>query len=318
MATNHRTLAPRLDLPTLQKEVERLKNARMSPETEKGYAYNWLQFQAFCVRARRKPMPASSATLSLFIADQLSHKKVATVCRLAAGVAFQHRRQGFPSPFDDAVHDILRGAKRLRAEQPRKMPPLTVEQLRKVSAHLEGKGSLGARNRAIVVVGFASALRRANLAALSLEDITFCAEGMTVMVRREKQDKQSAGRLLGAPFGLNVLTCPVRSLEAWLRIRGDQAGPLFTRLDSGRSSDVEPLSKNAIGRIVTAAIAGSGLDGRYGPHSLRAGMITEAGLAGVSALVIAEQSGHQSLNSLKGYFRPANLFRANASGMIGL
>jgi integrase len=175
-----------------------------------------------------------------------------------------------------------------------------------------------ARDTAIVVLGFATALRRANLAALQVDDVTFCDQGMTVLVRREKQDKQSAGRRIGVPFGQNEATCAVLSLKAWLALRGTKPGPLFTQLNY-RKITLAPLSLNAIGNIVKSAIALAGLDStNYGPHSLRSGFITEAGLADVGALAIAQQSGHKSLDSLKRYFRPADLFRHNAASKVGL
>jgi integrase len=234
----------------------------------------------------RQPLPASPETLS--IADQLAGKKVVTVCRYAAGVAFVHRREGFPSPVDESVHKTLRGARRMRAEQPRQMRPLTVSQLRKIAGRLKGS-PLAIRNRAIVVMGFATALRRASLAALRFEDLTFCEEGFCVLVKREKQNREgAAGRIVAVPSGKNRITCPVRALEAWLKVRGRSPGPLFTRLDNASQRFSDSLSCNAIAEIVKSAIAAAGIDARqYGPHSLRSGFICEAGILGLSTLAIA-------------------------------
>ena len=309
------------DIARLQIEVDKLQHARMAVATERGYAHDWRTFRAWCERAGRQALPASPETLSLFVADQLASKKVVTVCRYAAGVGFIHRREGFPSPLDGSVHQTLRGARRMRAEQPRQMQPLTVAQLRSVCAWLEGQDTAVAiRGRAILLVGFASAIRRANLAALRVEDVTFCGEGMLLLIRREKQNREGgAGRVVAVPFGRSQATCPVRALEAWMAKRGSGSGPLFTRQDNASGTDIDPLSCNAIGKIVKSAIAGAGIDARqYGPHSLRSGFITEAGIAGASTLVIAAHVGHKSLESTARYFRPASLFRANCAGLVGL
>jgi integrase len=270
--------------------------------------------------ANRQALPASPETLSLFLADQLATKKVVTVARYVAGIAFRHRREGFPSPVDGSVHLTLRGARRLHAEQPRQMRPISVAQLRKVAAYLEGVGTpIAIRNRAMLVLAFATALRLANLAALCFEDLTFCDEGVLVLVKREKQNREGvAGRKVAVPFGKNLLTCPVRTLDAWLKIRGRSPGPLFTRRNNSKTG-IEPLSNRAIGRIVKGAMEGAGIDARQrGPHSLRAGFISEAGIAGASTLQIAAHVGHKSVNSTARYFRPGSLFRGNCAGLIGL
>ena len=309
------------DIQRLQIEVDKLQHAQMAVATERGYAHDWRTFHAWCERAGRQALPASPETLSLFIADQLAGKKVVTVCRYAAGVAFIHSREGYASPFDNSVHKTLRGARRMRAEQPRQMRPLMAVQLGQICGHLiENRSPVCVRNRALILLGFATAIRRANLAALRIEDLTFCEEGLLVLVRREKQNREGgAGRLVAVPFGRNRITCPVRALEDWLKIRGRSPGPLFTRLDNASGTDLHPLSCNAIGKIVKGAIAGAGIDARqYGPHSLRSGFITEAAIAGATTLVIAAHVGHKSLESTARYFRPATLFRANCAGLVGL
>lgn len=95
-------------------------------------------------------------------------------------------------------------------------------------------------------------------------------------------------------------------------------GPLFTRLDNA-SGPIDSLSSNAIGNIVKRAIAAAGIDARQtGTHSLRSGFICEAGIAGVSTLLIAAHVGHKSVESTARYFRPGSVFRANCAGLVGL
>ena len=155
------------DLERLQAEVDKLQQAQMSLMTERGYACDFRLFRKWCALAGRAALPASPQTLNLNIADRLQSRKVTSVCRYAAGIAFFHRREGFPSPVDDSVHKTLRGARRMRAEQPRQMRPMTVAQLRIVAAHMLGLGTpVSIRNRALLLLAFATGLRRSNLTAL--------------------------------------------------------------------------------------------------------------------------------------------------------
>ena len=310
------------NLDYLYAEREKLQKAIISPATVKGYDHDWKHFRLWCEGHQRAAMPATADTLSLYLTDLLFQgKKVVTASRCASAVAWMHRHEKQTSPLTDEVRSILWGARRLRIEQPRQMVPITVDQVRQIACTFgREKTPTALRDRAIVVLGFASALRRSNLASLKMEDVEFRAEGVTIHVRREKQDPAGhQRRVIAIPFGNETASCPVRCLRAWLRWRGEESGPVFTRLDHPKMRPHESLSGNTILKIVKYAIASIGVDAeQYGPHSLRAGLITEAGQRGVSPLVIASQSGHRSLDSLQRYFRPTDAFRSNACAALGL
>jgi integrase len=290
----------------------------MAPATEYGYRQDFLAFGKWCEWTKRVAMPATPETVSLFLADQLAYKKVTTVYRYSAAIAYTHIRAGLSSPVDDSVHQVLRGARRMKCEQRRQMSPLTVAHLGQIAAELTGKPTFCAvRNLAILLTGFSTGLRRSNLCWLRMEDVTFYDEGVGFYVRREKQDRQGAGRSVCAPFGTG-LTCPVRALVAWLDVRGREDGALFSWMDNRRISGGQPLSSNAMGKIITKAIVRIGLKGLWGPHSLRAGIITASGLAGASHLQIGAHVGHSSPATTAGYFRPGTQFKGNVAGLVGL
>ncbi len=230
-----------------------------------------------------------------------------------------HESSGFQTPIKAEIWRLISSAKRNLKEQPRQVDPITVEHLRAISESYLRDGTPEAiRNRGIMLLGFASALRRCNIAGLTVADINFVPEGLTIYLAREKQDQEGRGRFIGVPFGKSGITCPVESVRSWLDVRGKQAGPLFTGFDRGRPAG-KFLSGVTIARVVKLAVARIGLDpARYGGHSLRAGFITEAAYANVSEFVIAAHTGHRSMDVLRKYFRRTHLFRSNAAGMIGL
>jgi len=78
------------------------------------------------------------------------------------------------------------------------------------------RGLGGARDRALLLVGFAGACRRSELAALEFTDLRFTPEGFVINLRRSKTDHEAKGRQVGIQFGADESTCPVRSLKAWL------------------------------------------------------------------------------------------------------
>lgn len=79
------------------------------------------------------------------------------------------------------------------------------------------------------------------------------------------------------------------------------------------------LSAASANRVVQRAVLRAGLDPRlYSAHSLRAGLATSAGVAGVSERAIMAHTGHRSLAVARGYIRSGSLFRDNAAAQVGL
>src|SRR5579872_3184082 len=282
------------EIESLHRERTRYEcAAQLARNTQVGYGYDWAMFTAFCVGLSRSPLPASTETVQLYLTFLLREgKKVSTAKRRTCAIAHYHRAAGFVSPVTREVYQLLDGAQRLRAEKPRQMRPLAVAELRDISRRLATiRTDAGIRNRALLVVGFASALRRSNLAALTLSDVTFCDQGVLLSVSREKQDQRGRGRLIAVPAGQDRNTDPVRLLRLWRGRRGVQPGPLFLRGDHKHRG--EQMDGECVIRIVKKSVALIGLEpAHYGAHSLRAGFITAAGEANVGHLLIAAHSGH--------------------------
>ena len=154
---------------------------------------------------------------------------------------------------------FLRQARRFRPEQPRQKRALAAGDLRRMCLSEPGN-ALGTRNRAILTLGFASALRRSNLVALNLEDVEFTDQGLIVRVRREKCDQEGHGRTIGVARGRWVESCPVRGLADWLRVRGtDRGGPLFTHV-RGSGGFHHRLTAERVCAIVRRGVERIGLD----------------------------------------------------------
>jgi integrase len=76
-----------------------------------------------------------------------------------------------------------------------KVPVLTAEMRRRVDAL--PAGALGVRDRALLSLGFAAALRRFELVGLDVGDVEETTDGLVVRVRKSKTDEEGAGS--GAP-----------------------------------------------------------------------------------------------------------------------
>jgi integrase len=307
-------------LERLKSERDKLTEALLAKNTRKGYRYAWAGFVRFASRLDASALPATPDTVSLYAVELLGGGlKVATVSHRLAAVARMHRDHHHLCPVTSEVKSLLEAARRLRIEQVHQVLPLSLDHLRMISTGLIAEDTaLSLRNRSIVLVGFASALRSANLAGLLLDDAEFSERGVVLKIRHSKTDQAGKGRLVGVPHGKHLDTCPVKSLESWIGRRGNFPGPLFSRLDwhSPRGRAIEP---ERIGQIVQQAVKRIGLDPKlYGGHSLRAGFVTEAGESGAGELQIASQTGHKDLSVLRAYFRRQDVFRSNPVGLLDL
>jgi integrase len=231
---------------------------------------------------------------------------------------------------------LLRGYRRDRATGGtgvRKATPVTVTVLRAMVATLDLATPAGLRDRALLVLGFALGARRGELAALDLGDLTLKPEGIEVIIRISKTDKDSAGRTVAIPYGTHLDTCPVRTVLAWrehLAADGRAAGPLFVRIDrhgvlgrasSGRGAQDGRLTGQAVALVVDRAAGRAGLDpaALWSGHSLRRGLATESHRAGASKLAIARHGGWAPNSAaLDGYIEEVDRWTDNPLRKVGL
>jgi integrase len=99
-------------------------------------------------------------------------------------------------------------------------------------------------------------------------------------------------------------TCPVAALNRWLEISGIKEGALFRPVSKTGRVFGSWLSASAIAMIVKRRTAQIGIDPQqYSGHSLRAGFVTSAAVAGLPVWKIKSQTGHVSDAVLGRYIR---------------
>lgn len=312
-----------IDLPALRIERAAAAALTRSPSTRDAYACDWRAFAAWCELAGRPALPASADTVSLFLVDDARSHSAATVTRRTVAIADRHRAAGLASPVTEDVAEVLAGLRRRLGTAPRlAKSAIAVDELRRMVAAIDGRGHRGiyswelpgaalrvARDRALLVFGFATALRRSEIVALDLVNVDFVARGLTVHIRKSKTDQVGAGEVLGIPRGRRPALCPVRVLAAWLAARGNWAGPLFYPIDQRGAIERRRLRAAAVADVVKSAARRAGLDPAiYAGHSLRAGCATAAAEAGAGELAIAARTRHRSLEMLRRYVRSGSLF----------
>src|SRR6185437_8241957 len=115
---------------------------------------------------------------------------------------------------------------------PNQKAPVLTEDLRLMLRHTPA-GTIGLRDRALLLVGFAGAFRRSELVSLDCSDLAFTSEGLLIKLRRSKTDQEGQGRQIALPFGSNASTCPVAAMRAWLEAAAIAEGPVFRSIPEG-------------------------------------------------------------------------------------
>lgn len=311
--------APAVPEAVVEAEVRAARDfadASRAASTRRAYAADWRRFQAWCAARGVAALPADPRAVATFLAAEAAAGVLPpTVNRRLAAIGHFHRQAGHPAPQRSEgaapILEVMAGVRRSRATPPRKAKAADGDVLRDLLRAIPGDGLRARRDRAMLAIGMAAALRRSELVALRVEDVERRPEGVMLRVWRSKTDQEGQGAAVAVPDGERLR--PVAHLDAWLEAAGITEGPLFrTVTRAGRVLDRAPCDRE-VARLVARAAAAAGYDPKgFAGHSLRAGFITAAARAGATVFRIQDVSRHRSLQVLAGYVREEQAFRDHA------
>ncbi|MCK9517334.1 MAG: tyrosine-type recombinase/integrase [Ottowia sp.] len=207
-----------------------------------------------------------------------------------------------------------------RGDTVRKASALNTDQLTTLYKHLRRNRTVrNVRDKALIALGIATALRASNIADLKLKDLTptLTYDGFLVKVRWSKTDQSGAGFIVPVKASENRLVDPITATREWLTILSALGYtqethpdfPLFPVLRQNTVKEQEiahpaiTLTKLVRDRLTEAGIATKETVKQYSSHSLRSTFITLSSQAGVSEKHIATVSGHKSMTVLRSYDR---------------
>ena len=179
----------------------------------------------------------------------------------------------------------LNAARQIRSPKlPRRLPSFLPKDESKnlLDAKVDGSEA-GLRDRALLELLYAAGLRVAECCGLDLNDLDRRQGSVRVMGKGGKERVVPVGDVA------------LQALEAWLTVRGEGGGPLFTNPRRGR------LSTRGAHRIVKARARAAGIDRRVSPHTLRHTFATHMLGEGADLRLIQELLGHSRLSTTQRY-----------------
>ncbi|MFB2550160.1 site-specific integrase [Ensifer soli] len=295
----------------LSTPVHDLLSYSIAPATKRAYAADLAVYAA-----SGRQIPSSPQDVAEYLAEKAGIYAVATLRRHLAAISKAHRAIGARDPVkSELVKSTIRGIRRTFGVAQRQAKALLRDDLFAALDKL-GDRPKDVRDRALLLLGFATAMRRSELAALDVADVEFVAKGVIVTIRRSKTDQEAQGRTIAVPFG-RTRHCPVTALKDWLVLAGRDEGPIFSFIDKHGNLSSWRISGEGVNYVVKTRIAAAGYDPTlFSGHSLRAGFATSAAQAGASTYKIRQVTGHRSEASLARYIRDADLFADNAAARV--
>ncbi|MGE8128943.1 site-specific integrase [Methylobacterium sp. NPDC080182] len=300
--------------------VQSYQRASKASSTVRAYTTDAKVFQAWCDRHGAAAIPARPETVAAFIvAEAEAGRAASTISRRLAAIKYAHKLAKAPDPTDDeAVRAVLKGARRKVGVAPNQKAAATVDILQMLLAQTP-QTLAGKRDKALLALGFAGALRRSELVALDVEDLVQAPEGLRVRIRKAKTDQEGRGAEIAIPHGRYVR--PVALVWDWLDAAGIATGPVFrpvSRSGNVRQGESVRLTDRSVANILQSYCTAAGLDAStFGAHSLRAGYITTAAERGADLTRIMDQSRHRDPKTVVSYIRRANLFKDHSgSGFL--
>jgi len=296
--------------------------------TTRSYASDWKTWLTFCAQLQIPPTAATRGTLRAFVDYLWNREKRAysTIDRKLAGVVVTLRRPPYNVLVDPdatkAARELLKDYRKKadEAEEPArgrgKAPAMRLVDLRLIVSKCD-TDIFGLRDRAMILLGFSIAARRAELAGLRLRNIRDDINGLLVDVRVSKTEP----RTVAVPYGQNPETCPVRAWHAWRDAASitDPDRHAFRRIHHTGAVQPQGLTPQRAGDLITAAGLRAGFEELFTGHSVRSGMATEARRAGKDRKAIAAVTGHADGSKvLDGYMQIVDQWDEDDNALIGI
>lgn len=221
-------------LPPLEQVWEYIR-ASKAENTLRGYSADWRDFCAWSEAHGLSPLPAASEAVAAYIAECAGHLKPGSIQRRLNAIAEAHKSVGLESPTHHAtVANTMKGIRRIMGTASTQKAAALTDDIRAMIDTTDA-GTIGLRDGAIILLGFAGAFRRSELVGLDVEDCAFGKEGLTVTLRRSKTDQQGAGRKIVSPTvrtqGRARCECFRPGLNRQASLRGRCSAP---SIDTGR------------------------------------------------------------------------------------
>src|SRR3954447_13318517 len=157
--------------------------ASLAPATLRAYQAGWQAFLEWCQLAGRTALPAAPETVAEHLAGLATFLARASLTKRLAAIGQYHRLANQTFAADHPViHHTLRGIHREHGRPARRSAALATPALKRLLAACRTRSLPDLRDRALLLLGYAGALRRAELVAIARKHVSFTPEGLRLQI----------------------------------------------------------------------------------------------------------------------------------------
>jgi len=289
-----------------QRRVQTYVQEAFAPNTRRAYRADLAHFMAW-----GGSVPSNAEEVTAYLVAHADSHSMASLARRLVSIGKAHTTAGLANPVaTDMVRATFRGIRRVHGQPQRQVKALVVQDLLAVLDRM-GRSPRDLRDRALLLMGFAGALRRSELVALDVTDVEHVHQGILLTLRRSKTDQDGDGQKLGIPYARGH-HCPIQALRDWVEAGGISEGAIFRPVNRHGRVSKGRLSTQAVAQVIKERIMVLGYTPtNFSGHSLRAGLATSAAYAGLPSWKIRNQTRHASEAMLSRYIRDGEIFRGN-------
>ena len=155
----------------------------------------------------------------------------------------------------------MSGIRREHGTRPlRKAAPLELDPLARLLEPIDTATLAGRRDRALLLLGFAAALRRSSSSrSTSRTSSSTPRAGSRSRSASPRRDQEQAGAQVAVPYARARDRCAVRALQAWLEAAAIHRGPVFRQMRRGDKLTDRRLTDQSVALIVKRRAQAAGV-----------------------------------------------------------
>lgn len=274
----------------------------IADRTRRAYSQDVAHFGTYCKETGLTgPLPASPDAIARYLDAMAETYAASTLARRTRAIVHAHRAAGL-----DLQLDPITIRRTIRLGTPlQRAPVLGTTEVRALIDTCPADSLTGKRDRAMLLLAFAGALRRSELVGINREDLTIYPDEIRIAI---------GASVIVIPRGAHVPTCPLRALLEWLDAALIHRGAVFRGVDRWGTIAKRALNSDGVRRILVRAAIRAGLPDAS-PHGLRAGCVIQAYRGGAEVASIRQHTRHKSLRT---YLRRSNNLSDHPARLLGL